>query len=83
RYTESMEWLNRYRNYVSNTSTDYAGLLLREARLHKKMGDTTRWKSILEDIRRREPESVYGKMAISELNTFEMARDLTRFTGNN
>ena len=83
RYTESMEWLNRYRNYVSNTSTDYAGLQLREARLHKKMGDTTRWKSILEDIRRREPESVYGKMASSELNTFEMARDLTRFTGNN
>lgn len=83
RYTESMQWLNRYRNYVSEKSADYAGLQLREARLHRKMGDTTRWRSILESIREREPESIYGKMASSELNTFEMARDLTRFTGNN
>lgn len=83
RYTEALEWLNRYRNYISENSTDYAGLQLREARLHRKMGDTLRWKSILEDVRRREPESIYGKMASSELNTYEMARDLTRFTGNN
>ncbi len=83
RFTESLEWLNRYRNYISENSTDYAGLQLREARLHRKMGDTMRWRSILEDVRRREPESIYGKMASSELNTYEMARDLTRFTGNN
>lgn len=83
RFTESLEWLNHYRNYIAENSTDYAGLQLREARLHRKMGDTTRWKSILEDVRRREPESIYGKMASSELNTYEMARDLTRFTGNN
>lgn len=83
RYTESMEWLNRYRNYVSEDSDDYGGLQLREARLHRKMGDTARWRRILEDIRQREPESIYGKMASSELNTFEMARDLTRFTGTN
>ncbi len=83
RFTESLEWLNRYRNYIAENSADYAGLQLREARLHRKMGDTLRWKSILEDVRRREPESIYGKMASSELNTYEMARDLTRFTGNN
>ena len=83
RFTESLEWLNRYRNYASENSKDYAGLQLREARLHRKMGDTMRWRSILEDVRRREPESIYGKMASSELNTYEMARDLTRFTGNN
>lgn len=82
RFMESLEWLNRYRNYIAENSTDYAGLQLREARLHRKMGDTTRWKSILEDVKRREPESIYGKMASSELNTYEMARDLTRFTGN-
>lgn len=82
RYTESMEWLNRYRKYVSDESEDYAGLQLREARLHRKMGDMARWRSILETIRKKEPDSVYGKMAASELNTYEMARDLNRFTGN-
>lgn len=83
RFMESLEWLNRYRYYIAENSTDYAGLQLREARLHRKMGDTIRWKSILEDVKRREPESIYGKMASSELNTYEMARDLTRFTGKN
>ncbi len=82
RYTESMEWLNRYRTYVPNDSEDYAGLQLREARLHRKMGDLARWRSILESIRTKEPDSVYGKMAASELNTYEMSRDLNRFTGN-
>ena len=82
RYTESMEWLNRYRTYVSNDSEDYAGLQLREARLHRKMGDMARWRSILESIKKKEPDSVYGKMAASELNTYEMAKDLNRFTGN-
>ncbi len=82
RYTESLQWLNKYRRFVPPTSQDYAGLQLREARLHKKMGDNLRWRSILEQIRSKEPESVFGKMAASELSTFEMARDLNRFAGS-
>jgi len=81
RYTESLEWLNKYRVFVAPESPDYAGLRLREARLHKKMGDNLRWRSILEQVRDKEPESVFGKMAASELGAFEMARDLNRFAG--
>lgn len=83
RYTESLQWLSNYRRFVPAESPDYAGLQLREARLYKKMGDNTRWRSILEQIKKKEPESVFGKMAQSELNTFKMARDLNRFAGQN
>ena len=81
RYTESLTWLNKYRMFVPSTSPDYAGLQLREARLQKKMGDNLRWRSILEEVIKKEPESVFGKMAQSELGSFEMARDLNRFSG--
>lgn len=81
RFTESLDWLGKYSFFVPPTSPDHAGLLLREARLHKKMGDTLRWRKLLEQVKTKEPNSVFGKMASSELRTFDIARDLNRFTG--
>lgn len=80
RIAESLEWANQYALFVPDTSPDYAGLRYREARLHRKMGDMARWRALLEGIISREPDSVFGKMAASELRTQEVARDLARFT---
>lgn len=80
RYAEALDWADKYAVFVPENSPDYAGLRFRVARLHRKMGDIGRWKSILDDIIKREPESVFGRMAASELRTQEVARDLTRFT---
>ena len=44
------------------------------------MGDLSKWKQLLDEIVRREPESVFGRMAASELRTYEVSRDLSRFT---
>ncbi len=82
RFAESLDWLARYASFVPQDSPDYAGLMLREARLYRKMGDMTRWQVILEDIVAREPDSVFGEMAASELNTQAMARDIDRFLEN-
>lgn len=81
RYAESLEWASKYAAFVPDTSPDYAGLRFREARLHRKMGDLARWRAILQGIVDKEPDSVFGKMASSELHTQDVARDLTRFTG--
>ncbi|MEG2140663.1 MAG: tetratricopeptide repeat protein, partial [Bilophila sp.] len=80
RYAESLDWADKYAVFVPENSPDYAGLRFRVARLHRKMGDLGRWKAILDDIIKREPDSVFGRMAASELRTQEVARDLTRFT---
>ncbi len=79
RFAESLEWAHRYGEFVPETSPDYSGLQFRIARLHRKMGDLTRWRVLLEDIVKKEPDSVFGRMAASELRTQEVARDLTRF----
>lgn len=83
RYAEALDWAAKYAAFVPATSPDYAGLRFREARLHRKMGDTARWRAILQGIVDNEPDSVFGKMAASELHTSNVARDLSRFTENN
>ncbi len=80
RFAEALEWAGEYARFVPITSPDYAGLRFREARLYRKIGDLARWRSILETIISTEPDSVFGKMAASELRTFDVARDLQRFT---
>lgn len=82
RYAEALEWANKYALFVPDNSPDYAGLQFREAGLHRKMGDMARWRALLQGIVDKEPDSVFGKMAASELRTQDVARDLTRFTGN-
>ncbi len=79
RFAEALEWSEKYAPLVPDTSPDYAALLFRRARLHRKMGDLTHWRSLLEQIVAREPDSVFGRMAASELHTQEVARDITRF----
>lgn len=83
RYAEALDWATQYARFVPEGSPDYAGLRFREARLHRKMGDLGRWKALLDEIIQREPDSVFGRMAASELRTQQVARDLTRFAPEN
>lgn len=83
RYAEALDWAGQYARFVPEGSPDYAGLRFREARLHRKMGDLGRWKALLDEIIQREPDSVFGRMAASELRTQQVARDLTRFAPEN
>ncbi len=80
RFAESLEWLNRYAEFVPQDSPDYGGMQLREARIYRKMNDMNTWQSILEEIVRREPDTVFGKMASSELTTEKLARDINSLT---
>ncbi len=79
RFAEALDWLNKYTPFIAEDSPDYAGLQLREARLYKKMGDTNKWRVVLRDIIQREPDSVFGTMAASELKADQLSRDIERF----
>jgi TolA-binding protein len=81
RFAEALEWAARYAEFVPLDSPDYGGLRFREARLHRKLGDMARWRAILQGIVDNEPDSVFGRMAASELHTEDVARNLSRFSG--
>ncbi len=80
RFAEALEWAEEYAPFVPENSPEYSAYRFRLARLYRKMGDLARWQYYLEEIIQREPKSVFGQMAESELRTHQVARDLSRFT---
>ena len=79
RVPEALEWLQRYNAFVPKDSPEYPGLRFREARLYRKLGDSTRAQALLEDIVRNHADSPFAKAATAELHTFEVSRDLQSY----
>lgn len=79
RIPEALQWVERYNVFAPDGSPEYPGQRFREARLHRKLGDSTRAQALLEDIVQRAPDSPFAKAAASELRTFEVSRDLQQF----
>ena len=79
RIPESLEWVERYNQFVPEDSPEYPGLRFREARLYRKLGDTEKAKTLLEVIARQYADSPFAKAAESELRTFDVSRDLRNF----
>ena len=71
--------MNRYNDFVPENSPEYPGLRFREARLYRKLGNSSRAQALLEDLARRFPDSPFAKAAAAELRTFEVSRDLQNY----
>jgi hypothetical protein len=80
RIPEALDWVERYNSFVPDGSPEYLGVRFRESRLYRKMGDTAKSRALLEQILRAAPDSPFGKAAASELRTFDVSRDLGKFT---
>lgn len=81
RLRESLDWTDQYAKYVPDSDPGYAAMRYRVARLQRKMGNVDAWKATLEDLARRDPQSLYGRMAASELRTTDVTKGLSGFTG--
>ena len=79
RVPEALEWLKRYNTYVQENSPEYPGLRFREARLHRKLGDSSRAQALLENIVSQYGASPFAQAAAGELATFEVSRDLQAY----
>lgn len=80
RLRESLDWTDQYAKYVPDSDPGYAAMRYRVARLQRKMGNVDAWKTTLEDLARRDPQSLYGRMAASELRTTDVTKGLSGFT---
>ena len=82
RIPEALQWVDQYSVYAPEDSPEYPGLRFREARLHRKLGDTARAQALLENIVTRFPESPFAQAASAELRSFDMSRDLQRYVSS-
>lgn len=80
RTREALDWSGQFAHYLTKDTPEYTALDYRVARLHRKLGDLGEWRRILDGIIAKEPDSVYGKMAASELRTYDVTRGASTFT---
>lgn len=81
RTRESLDWSGQYAHYIKEGTPEHTAMRYRVARLYRKLGEVDQWKKMLDGIIATEPESVYGRMAASELRTYDVTRGISKFTG--
>ncbi len=79
RTAEALEWYQQYAQYVRDTDEEWPSLRFRLAQLYKTSGDTARWASLLKELAEQYPETLYGKMAVSELETHKLRQNISDF----
>jgi TolA-binding protein/lipopolysaccharide biosynthesis regulator YciM len=80
RLRESLEYADRYLNSLPEQDPERLAVRYRAARIHKSQGDAEAWKSMLTEIAAESPDSVYGKLAASELKAASIAEDAARYS---
>ncbi len=79
RTAEALDWYQQYSQYVRDTDEEWPSLRFRLAQLYKASGDTARWSSLLKELAEQYPETLYGRMASSELETHRLRQNISDF----
>ena len=79
RAAEALEWYQQYAQYVKEGDEEWPSLRFRLAQLYKASGDSPRWTSILKELTEKYPNTLYGKMAASELQTNKLRENVSDF----
>ncbi|WP_246287735.1 tetratricopeptide repeat protein [Desulfolutivibrio sulfoxidireducens] len=80
-YPAALKWAEEYAAMLPENGPDFAANRFRMAAIYREMGDTAKWRQTLERMRDAMPDTLYGKMAASELSARaleERANALTR-----
>lgn len=80
RLKEALGFAERHLQYLAAEDPDRPGVMYRMARIYKKQGNEESWLKSLNDIVALGPETVYGRLAQSELNASTIAKDAARFS---
>lgn len=80
RLREALGFAEQYLQYLPEQDPERMAVRYRMARIYKKQGDADTWKNILNELAAQAPESVYGRLASSELSAAAIAEDAARFS---
>jgi hypothetical protein len=76
---EALDWASRYEAYLEPGETGWDALRYRMAGLYKKAGDVSTWREILGDLAKKSSNTLYGRMASSDLETFSLEQAAGEF----
>lgn len=79
RIQESLDWQQQYSQYVSPEDPDYPAMRYRLGQLYQQSGDVARWAVVMQELVELDPNSLYGRMAASELRSSSLTNEITSF----
>ena len=79
RINEALDWQQQYSQYVKEGEPDYPAMRYRLAQLYRKSGDLSRWAVVMQELVDKDPNSLYGRMAASELRSTTLNDEVNTF----
>ncbi|WP_300158913.1 tetratricopeptide repeat protein [Solidesulfovibrio sp.] len=79
-YPKALKWAKDFGEACKEGDDDWASNRLREAAILRAMGDVDGWRKTLVAMRDAAPDSLYGRMAASDLATSGLERRLNALT---
>ncbi|MBG0776020.1 MAG: tetratricopeptide repeat protein [Desulfovibrionaceae bacterium] len=79
RVREALKWAGDYAKYVKKGDADWPALQYRLAQLYRKGADTGKWKNLLTALKQDMPQTLYGRMAASELQAYQLEQQAQRY----
>ncbi|MBQ4133851.1 MAG: tetratricopeptide repeat protein, partial [Desulfovibrionaceae bacterium] len=79
RITEALDWQQQYAQYIDEDSPDYLAMRYRLGQLYRQSGDKARWALVMQELVELSPDSLYGRMAASELRSSQLSNDISSF----
>ncbi|NDY58949.1 tetratricopeptide repeat protein, partial [Desulfovibrio sulfodismutans] len=67
-YPQALDYAEQYGKTLPENGPDFAANRFRMAAIYREMGETDKWRSTLEQMRDAMPNTLYGRMAASELS---------------
>lgn len=80
RLREALGFAEQYLQYLPAQDTERTAVQYRMARIYRKQGNLDAWKTTLTDIAAKNPGTVYGQLANSELKAAAIAEDAARYS---
>ena len=79
RYREALKWAAEYDKYIPLSDPEWASSRFRLAQLYEKAGATAEWKKLMEEVAKKKPGDLYGRLATSALATHKIEQDASKF----
>ncbi len=79
-YPQALKWAEEYAAMTREGDADWARNRFRMAAVYRAMGDTDNWRKTLTAMRDAAPDSLYGKMAASDLAASGLQKSLNALT---
>jgi len=80
RTREALKWAIEYSRYINKSDPEWPALRYQMAQLYRQLADNQKWEAILTELVEDKPNSLYGRMAASDLKTRKLEENARQFS---